>query len=1094
MKQIHKLISLLMALLMTVGMVPVIPLAVTAENEEAPYKIGDFAYDPAWDCYEDWSKAIPNLRKYNVAAISDYVAACTDTGNRYIRLNWSTFGAMTFLNVEKGDTVVLDLASCKIVNTTDRGTMFYVEEGGTLIITSGQPKNVSQRDMQGCLFSNKVDAIMGKVDGNLLMLGGFLHCVLSSGSDTHELKVGKTGVVHVNGGGFLQDGRPGWFDNSNHITPDSEGEVHMYNGFVVNAPSALHDSYFYPSDQLKWHTSTIFRGKSRVSADNITAYSFDSNCIFGETMVNDLFTATPKAEDLSKSDAYTITSHLDEPITIDLRYQSASGPLENDDDTHPLGTLLDTMECTLETSYCVVDSYGITNMETMSDYQPGSLVSITAHDTGAYYVQVRYRILYQGKSTRIFERTQYILVYVTPKPITEVILYADAFDEYKPASDVSIPADISTYTMTNKSQWVDAKGVELTQNPKRGVLYYCTVTLRGTDKWGFDESTKISIQGTGEKSTNVSLYNTSYDKINGIINIRLKAYAQHLTHKWETTADSTYHWRKCAGCNETSTKIQHTLKQYSGVDSSGKAIFRCEACGYKGQYDVNTDGEIIKSVFFLHNVPLEGQTPADVPDIVEAGSTNHAQITDITYYNEDGTALTEFKHGQNYKCEIHLVADEGYTFASDLKSIKKYAGKLSGENPTTAGVTVSAGGTKASIVQSIDGSKILIPATVTVQLPRYIVGDAFGSKRPIFSCNRSDALNNENNDYVMQIFWRENDTDYLIMYSSDGTFVDLSNNELTAPPVYKKDVDYQVCIVPNGTKSDYSYTYAVGDEGTAYPGTAKPDQMFLLLATAPCVYGEYFTSSDESKIGRVDLSVKSPKMGEKLSTDVTASAISNCTVQSVAWTDEAGKAMDTYLSGNATLTVRIKANSGTEFLPVCSYSVNGNEAKVTDVSATEKTISYTFVSKDSATTVMGTIQSAGSEVAPITVELYKDGNAAPSYTKTVTGNKAEYSITNVLPGAYTMRVSKKAHCTMEYTITVSSGVVLQNVDMWLLGDVNGDKTVSAADALLTMQSATHAIWLSEDQTAAANVDGDSDTTIVDALMILQVAAGKVKFG
>ena len=92
MKQIHKLISLLM----TVGMVPVIPLAVTAENEEAPYKIGDFAYDPAWDCYEDWSKAIPNLRKYNVAAISDYVAACTDTGNRYIRLNWSTFGAMTF--------------------------------------------------------------------------------------------------------------------------------------------------------------------------------------------------------------------------------------------------------------------------------------------------------------------------------------------------------------------------------------------------------------------------------------------------------------------------------------------------------------------------------------------------------------------------------------------------------------------------------------------------------------------------------------------------------------------------------------------------------------------------------------------------------------------------------------------------------------------------------------------------------------------------------------------------------------------------------------------------------------------------------------
>ena len=61
----------------------------------------------------------------------------------------------------------------------------------------------------------------------------------------------------------------------------------------------------------------------------------------------------------------------------------------------------------------------------------------------------------------------------------------------------------------------------------------------------------------------------------------------------------------------------------------------------------------------------------------------------------------------------------------------------------------------------------------------------------------------------------------------------------------------------------------------------------------------------------------------------------------------------------------------------------------------------------------------------------------------------------------------------------------------VLGDINGDGHINAADALLALQAATHKITLTPAQAAAADVDGKDGVTAGDALLILQFATQKI---
>lgn len=103
------------------------------------------------------------------------------------------------------------------------------------------------------------------------------------------------------------------------------------------------------------------------------------------------------------------------------------------------------------------------------------------------------------------------------------------------------------------------------------------------------------------------------------------------------------------------------------------------------------------------------------------------------------------------------------------------------------------------------------------------------------------------------------------------------------------------------------------------------------------------------------------------------------------------------------------------------------------------------------TAVSGSVVSYG-EDDPVTVQLIKEGTSEPAYETIVSGgtqsgNKftASYSFPDVPTGTYTMKVMKQNHVTREYTVTVGSINVVQDVEIWLLGDVTGDGKITSKD-------------------------------------------------
>lgn len=98
--------------------------------------------------------------------------------------------------------------------------------------------------------------------------------------------------------------------------------------------------------------------------------------------------------------------------------------------------------------------------------------------------------------------------------------------------------------------------------------------------------------------------------------------------------------------------------------------------------------------------------------------------------------------------------------------------------------------------------------------------------------------------------------------------------------------------------------------------------------------------------------------------------------------------------------------------------------------------------------VLGTATRFGSQTDDMTIQLIKSGESEAAYEAIVKGDATGYSIAGVLPGTYTMKVTKKNHVTREYTVTVGSSNVVQDVEIWLLGDVNGDGTINVKDKKL----------------------------------------------
>lgn len=168
------------------------------------------------------------------------------------------------------------------------------------------------------------------------------------------------------------------------------------------------------------------------------------------------------------------------------------------------------------------------------------------------------------------------------------------------------------------------------------------------------------------------------------------------------------------------------------------------------------------------------------------------------------------------------------------------------------------------------------------------------------------------------------------------------------------------------------------------------------------------------------------------------------------------------------------------------YGTSGTEAQTY---ADRNGIQFNSIA--SGTTVKGTAKSYLSADDTVTIQLVKSGVVV--YETTVKGNSADYSISGVANGTYTMRVSKKSHADREYTVKVSSADVTQNVEIFPIGDVNSDGDISVVDATLVQKYIVGLEKLTDLQKKSAEVNGDGEISVVDATLIQKYIVGLENF-
>lgn len=142
-------------------------------------------------------------------------------------------------------------------------------------------------------------------------------------------------------------------------------------------------------------------------------------------------------------------------------------------------------------------------------------------------------------------------------------------------------------------------------------------------------------------------------------------------------------------------------------------------------------------------------------------------------------------------------------------------------------------------------------------------------------------------------------------------------------------------------------------------------------------------------------------------------------------------------------------------------------------------------------TVSGTATSFNSDTDDVTIQLIESGASEAAYEAVVKGNYIGYSIEDVAPGTYTMKVMKQNHVTREYTVTVGSDNVTQDVKICLLGDVNMDGTISVIDATEGQKGIVNLISLNDYQNRLADVNNDGIVSIVDVTLIQKYIAGLI---
>ena len=119
----------------------------------------------------------------------------------------------------------------------------------------------------------------------------------------------------------------------------------------------------------------------------------------------------------------------------------------------------------------------------------------------------------------------------------------------------------------------------------------------------------------------------------------------------------------------------------------------------------------------------------------------------------------------------------------------------------------------------------------------------------------------------------------------------------------------------------------------------------------------------------------------------------------------------------------------------------------------------------------------------ITIELVKDGEVA--YTVIVNGTNVSFSIEGVVPGTYTMVVSKENHVSRSYEVVVTDGDVTADAKICPMGDVTGDGVVNIKDFQRLLRHVNKTNPLEGYELSCGDVTNDGTCNIKDFQRLLR---------
>ena len=448
--------------------------------------------------------------------------------------------------------------------------------------------------------------------------------------------------------------------------------------------------------------------------------------------------------------------------------------------------------------------------------------------------------------------------------------------------------------------------------------------------------------------------------------------------------------------------------------------------------------------------PVAGAHPQDAV-------SNTANVSvGMTEWYHNGTKMSAsdtFAAGETYRVYVIVYPDSGYEFP---------------DNPTA-----TFNGFKTGTLHTNRKDFINYYAEFTAVEPTIIDAVDVTITEPVAGDFPQDAVSNTDNVSVSITAWWHNGVE---MSSSDS---------------FVAGETYKVHVIVN---PDSGYGFA--DSPTVTFNGSKKGTVYDSGVNYINYYAE-FTAVGPTIIDAVDVKVTKPVAGAHPQ-DVVSNT-DHAIVTAMEWRCD-GKllsASDTFEEGvTYQLTVVVGVDSYKyEFSDDTIITFNGaNTGKyvTNDYDYVIYDVWFTATAASAGVTVSGTATSFGSNTDDVTVQLIASGESTAAYETVVKGNSASYTIEGVAPGTYTMKVMKKNHVAREYTVTVSTENVTQDVKIHLKGDINGDGKVNTSDVGKANSHAKGTSTLTGYDFACADVNGDGKVNTSDVGKINSHAKGTNK--